>query len=53
MVSPSETRQALLSDYYRAKAMLESQSVKADDVTFARLVSLLIAARRAAFEGDA
>lgn len=33
--------------------MLEEQSVKADDVTFARLVSLLIAARRAAFAGDA
>ena len=52
MNTPSETRQALLSDYYRAKALLEAQSVRADDVTFARLVSLLIAARRAAFAGE-
>lgn len=50
-MTATESRAAVLRDYYHAKALLEAQSVRASDVEFARLVSLLIAARRAAFGG--
>lgn len=39
-------RQRMLADYYRAKAALEANSVRATDVEFARLLSALLEARQ-------
>lgn len=44
-----KARAELLADYYRARALVEANSVRASDTEFVRLVSLLIAARRRAF----